>query len=151
LSDLPRLDHLARRLFAEEREGEAAALLRDSARWVGGLHAHGIYHGDLKGVNVLVAQQPDGFHFHLIDTDHCRFFAGSVDRRRRIKNLAQLAASIPESVTRADRARWYDLYEAERAGQAGESPADEAGRAALCQEVDALMAEKIVVVDEPIE
>lgn len=147
LSALPRLDHLARELFSGGRTHEAARLLEASARWVGGLHADGVYHGDLKGVNVLVGQHGSDFSFRLIDTDHCRFFPGGVDHRRRVKNLAQLAASIPASITREDRARWYSFYR----GALPEAGDEAIGQEAVCREVDALVAQKIVVVDEPIE
>jgi tRNA A-37 threonylcarbamoyl transferase component Bud32 len=147
LSRLPRLDHLARAVFLGEERGARASLLEASARWVGRLHADGVYHGDLKGVNVLVEGAPGTYRFHLIDTDHCRFFPAAVDRRRRIKNLAQLAASIPACVTRADRARWYACYAEALPG----GPGTTLEREALCREVDALVARKIVVVDEPIE
>ena len=147
LSALKRLDHLARRLYRDGAPAERDALLEASARWVGGLHARGIYHGDLKGVNVLVEKEGPRFSFHLIDTDHCRFFSGPVDRRRRVKNLAQLSASIPASVTPADRSRWYTLYAAELP----DGPGSAEQTAAICQDVDTLVARKIVVVDEPIE
>ena len=77
-----------------------------------------------------------------------------MDARRRIKNLAQLAASIPECVTAEDRARWYHLYRGELRRQARHllrGQTEEEAQAAVCKEVDAQLARKIVVVDEPIE
>jgi len=154
LSALPRLDHLARQVFTSGSPEERARLLEASATWMGRLHADGVYHGDFKGVNVLVERSRDEFHFRLIDTDHCRFFPRAVDARRRIKNLAQLAASIPACVSRADRSRWYELYRAELPRDARHLPlgtSEEQAQAAVCAQVDALLAKKIVVVDEPIE
>ena len=143
LSTLPRLDHLARRTFADGPPAERSRLLAASATWLGALHARGIYHGDLKGVNVLVEVTRDGPVFRLIDTDHCRFFDGPVDTRRRLKNLAQLAASIPVCVTRTDRLRWYRRY-------VQVAPISVTEREAARAVADAL-ARKIVVTDEPIE
>jgi tRNA A-37 threonylcarbamoyl transferase component Bud32 len=143
LSALPRLDHLARETFARGDPAEARALLDASARWVGALHRGGVYHGDLKGVNVRVARGDGAWRFHLIDTDRCRFPAGPVDRRRRVKNLAQLAASVPRVVSRADRLRWWRRY--------AEGTPWLAEERAVAREVAAQLARKVVVVDEPIE
>ena len=96
---------------------------------------------------MLVDQRGRDYAFRLIDTDHCRFFPGCVDQRRRIKNLAQLSASIPASITATDRARWYSLYR----GVLPDEGDGALGQEAFCREVDALVAQKIVVVDEPIE
>ena len=146
LSKLPRLDHLARALYADGDRRRQVALREASARWLAALHLGGVYHGDLKGVNVLVEQGPRVVGFRLIDTDRCRFFPypRPVDARRCVKNLAQLAASIPVSVTRTERLRWYRRY---RAG-APESMRDER---AVADAVAAALATKILVVDEPIE
>lgn len=143
LSDLPRLDHLAREVFTRGSRAARRALLEASADWLGRLHREGVYHGDLKGVNVLVAGSGGVERFRLIDTDSCRFFAGPVDTRRRVKNLAQLAASIPHCVTRTDRMRWWRRYARDSAWRAQE--------ARVAREVAAQLARKIVVVDEPIE
>ncbi len=165
LSHRPRLDHVARALFptaatspaphgtgaAPEPRAAQRGLLEESARWLATLHRRGVYHGDLKGVNVRVAPpaaspagaSDDRWRFFLIDTDRCRFTARGVSRRHRLKNLAQLAASIPRGVTRADRLRWWRRY------AAGTDLLAEERRVA--REVAALLARKTVVVDEPIE
>lgn len=146
LSKLPRLDHLARTLYAGTDRRRQRALRDASALWLGALHNGGVYHGDLKGVNVLVEQGPRVVGFRLIDTDRCRFFPypDPVDRRRCVKNLTQLAASIPVTVTRTERLRWYRRY----VMRAPEFMRDER---AIATEVAAGLAKKIVVVDEPIE
>jgi tRNA A-37 threonylcarbamoyl transferase component Bud32 len=143
LSSLPRLDHLAHRLFRAGDRTAAMALLAASARWLADLHARGIYHGDLKAVNVLVDETAEGPVFHLIDTDRVRFFRRGLDERRVTKNLAQLAASIGRCVTRTDRLRWYRRY----ASAWGAAPP----AARVAPAVAAQLARKIVVVDEPIE
>jgi len=146
LSKLPRLDHLARELYAGSDRRRQVALREASALWLGALHAGGVYHGDLKGVNVLVEEGPRVVGFRVIDTDHCRFFPypKPVDARRCVKNLAQLAASIPVSVTRSERLRWYRLYR-------HVAPAPMKDTRAVASEVAAALAQKIVVLDEPIE
>lgn len=143
LSHLLRLDHVVReRYLAADREAQAR--LRDAcADWLADLHGRGIYHGDLKGVNVLVDEDAHVPRFHLIDTDRCRFFARPVDQRRRVKNLAQLAASIPICVTRTERLRWYRRYAAR-----GLPGATERRVADL---VAAQLASKTLVRDDPIE
>jgi len=73
LSGLERLDHAARRLFASDPLGAGRRLLEGAARWLGDLHARGIYHGDLKGVNLLLEAGAE-FRVRLIDTDACAFF-----------------------------------------------------------------------------
>ncbi|MDJ0520627.1 MAG: lipopolysaccharide kinase InaA family protein [Planctomycetota bacterium] len=143
LGALPRLDHHARELYTSGTRAAQAQLRDASAEWLGALHREGIYHGDLKGVNVLVGERNGAPAFRLIDTDHCRFFPHVVDARRRVKNLAQLAASIAVCVTRTERLRWYRRY-VETAGV----PAAERETAV---QVAAALARKIVVVDEPIE
>jgi tRNA A-37 threonylcarbamoyl transferase component Bud32 len=141
LSALPRLDHRARDLYRGASRAAQVRLRDACAEWLGRLHREGVYHGDLKGVNVLVEEGDAGFR--LIDTDACRFFAGPVDLRRRVKNLAQLAASIPRAVTRTERLRWYRRY-------ADAAALDDDPRA-VARAVAAALRAKIVVVDEPIE
>ena len=143
LSLHPRLDHLAARLWREGARGEQVALRDASARWLADLHRTGVYHGDVKGVNVLVGGTPDRPRFHLVDTDRCRFFRGPVDAGRRRRNLAQLAASIPRVVTHSERLRWWLGYDT-RLGL-GDDLRTTARR------VGALVAKKLRVVDAPIE
>src|SRR5204862_8024273 len=107
-------------------------------------HRLGVWHGDLKACNWLVREHGDDLSFHLVDTDRVRFLT-SVDRDRRLRNLAQLAASIPRSVTRADRLRWWRRY-ARGTALAGREQERSGGR-----DVARLLSEKTLVVDEPIE
>jgi tRNA A-37 threonylcarbamoyl transferase component Bud32 len=146
LSALPRLDH---RVIAAEkarpgRRGRRRAFVEATADFVARLHRTGVYHGDLKACNVLVEERGLALAFRLIDTDRVRFLR-RVSRRRRLKNLAQLAASTPRSVTRTDRLRWFRRY-ARGTDLAGR----EAERSAA-REVGELLARKTVVVDDPIE
>jgi hypothetical protein len=143
VSAAPRLDHRAREAWARGSRAEQVALRTESARWVALLHAGGVYHGDLKGVNVRVRGSSEAPELVLIDTDRMRFSGRPVGRRRRVKNLAQLAASIPRSVTRTERLRWWRTY-VETLG----IPEDER---AVARGVAAELARKVVVVEEPIE
>ncbi len=146
LSKLPRLDHFARELYAGSDRARQVRLREANAAWLGMLHRAGIYHGDLKGVNILVEEGPRVLDFRLIDTDHCRFFPypESVDARRCMKNFSQLAASIPTSVSRSERLRWFRHYDYFDDGWVMDEKA-------IARDVAALLAQKIVVVDEPIE
>ncbi len=144
VSPFPRLDTLARETFRDGRPAARRSLLAQSADWVRDLHERGIYHGDLKGVNVRVdTANPAKRVFYLIDTDRCRFFDDPVDERRRVKNLAQLAASIPLVVTRTDRLRWFRRY--------AKNPVVARREKEIARRVAEQLAQKRIVVDEPIE
>lgn len=146
LAPFPRLDHrvrdaLRRGEWSRRRRLEVADALADAAARI---HRRGIWHGDWKACNFLVGERGREVVFHLIDTDRVRFLS-SISRERRLRNLAQLAASLPRVVSRADRLRWFRRYA--RGTALGNR---EAERAAL-RGVARLVARKIVVVDEPIE
>jgi tRNA A-37 threonylcarbamoyl transferase component Bud32 len=84
-------------------------LLDAVADWLRALHARGIAHGDLKGSNLLVRERGDGFELLPVDLAALRF------RRRlceasRLEALAQLNASTPLAVTRAERLRFLARY-----------------------------------------
>ena len=53
------------------------------------LHAAGVYHPDLKDANILVTGAPERPACVLLDLEDVRF--GPVGRRRRVKNVVQLA------------------------------------------------------------
>jgi tRNA A-37 threonylcarbamoyl transferase component Bud32 len=73
------------------------------------LHRRGIYHADLKANNVCWAP---GCEPKLLDYGRVHF-GRRVARRRRIKNLAQLNAALPDSVPAALRDRALGYYAAE--------------------------------------
>lgn len=140
--DLFVLRRYAGRLTPGERQ-EKLGLVRAFGAFVGDLHRRGIYHGDLKAVNVFVERSPGGgFRFRLVDYDRVRFLR-RVGRRRRVKNLAQLAASVAVLITRTDRLRFFRAYAADE---------DVLGDArALNRGVERACRKKIVVRTEPIE
>lgn len=143
LTRLDRLDLTAFRLYAEPETASRNRLRDRVADWLGGLHRRGIYHGDLKGSNVLVREDVDPVSLPLIDTDRVAFFPGPVDDRRRVKNLAQLGASMPVMVTQRERLRFIRRY----ADVFGSGP----DLRHMAKEVEAQLARKTLVVDEPLE
>jgi hypothetical protein len=141
-----RLDLYVLRRFAGGLDGRARLekhrLAREFGRFVGDLHRRGIYHGDLKAVNIFVRRRDGREEFRLVDYDRVKF-GRKVSRRRRIKNLAQLAASIAVLITRTDRLRFFRAY----------APDEEALRneRQYARGVAKQVAKKIVVRMEPIE
>ncbi|HTO05574.1 MAG TPA: phosphotransferase [Myxococcota bacterium] len=103
--------------FARSTEFERAEL----ADALGGLlalaHRRGVYHADLKANNVV--WRP-GEPAVLLDYGRVRFSA-RVSRRRRVKNLAQLNAALPDLVPAALRERALAAY------LAGSETGDEPG------------------------
>jgi tRNA A-37 threonylcarbamoyl transferase component Bud32 len=112
--------------------------------FVGGLHARGVYHGDLKAVNLFVRRKHGTESYCLVDYDRVVFGDGPVPAARRTKNLAQLAASVGAYFTRTDRLRFFRAY-------ADAVPGAWEERRATARAVAAACARKIVVVRDPIE
>jgi hypothetical protein len=103
----PRRRRVARRAFARAL-GE---LFRR-------MHAARVYHSDLKDVNILVRGSPDGPACVLLDLERVRDVA-AVGRRRRVKNLVQLARTLGRKASAADRLRFLRAY----LGEAADRPA----------------------------
>jgi tRNA A-37 threonylcarbamoyl transferase component Bud32 len=80
--------------FAKSSDDEQAELARALGGLLARLHARGVYHGDLKANNVV--WRP-GEPPRLLDYGRVHFGA-RVSRRRRVKNLAQLNAALPDLV-----------------------------------------------------
>jgi hypothetical protein len=94
---------------AEKRAGRralAAAVGTLFAR----LHAAGVYHNDLKDVNVLASGPPLAPALTLLDLEDVRFGAGPLGRRRRVKNLVQLDRTLGPRATRSARLRLLHAY-----------------------------------------
>src|SRR5262249_36419442 len=79
------------------------------------LHAAGVYHNDLKDVNLLVTGPLSAPRFTLLDLE--RVTLGDVSDRRRVKNLVQLARTLGPLATRTDRARFLAAYAADERGR----------------------------------
>jgi hypothetical protein len=100
-----------------DRYWEALAAGRPAARrrfatWLGELfrrlHAAGVYHNDLKDVNVLVRGAGEIFESVLLDLERVRI--GQVDRRRRTKNLVQLDRTLGRLADAPARLRFLRAY-----------------------------------------
>lgn len=73
------------------------------------LHESGVYHGDLKANNIMVMEKQDTWDFFYVDLDRVCFYK-KITTKKRIKNLSQLNASIPNYITYTDRLRFYRVY-----------------------------------------
>ncbi|HMK33838.1 MAG TPA: lipopolysaccharide kinase InaA family protein [Desulfomonilaceae bacterium] len=108
---------------SEEKRGVA----RMFGRFMGSLHATGIFHSDLKTCNILVSEDhrisggndphprnsgDSGYQavrFFLLDYDDVRF-CRDVSRKHRVKNLIQLFLSVPVSIGAVQRLRFLSEY-----------------------------------------
>ena len=73
------------------------------------LHDSGIYHRDLKANNIMIRELQDTWDFFYLDLDRVSFHK-KITIKKKIKNLSQLNASIPNCITYADRLRFYRVY-----------------------------------------
>lgn len=147
MGDDARADLVVLRRFAGALDADLRAdkrrLLSAGARLFRRLHAEGVYHADLKAVNLFVREDGRGARIVLADYDRVEFGV-SVSHRRRVKNLAQLSASIPICITLADRLRFFREYVAD--DPAGAPPWKDWFRAVIAE-----CRRKIVVRMQPIE
>ncbi len=108
----------ADRFWDAARDRPAAR--RRVARALGGLfrrlHAAGVYHNDLKDVNILV--RDGGGEAELILLDLERVHLGPVAIRRRTKNLVQLERTLGRRANAAARLRTLASYLGPGAGRA---------------------------------
>ena len=88
------LDAWVRSDFAHADAAERAELAARLGSLLAALHRRGVYHADLKANNVLWSP---GREPALLDYGRVRF-GSRVSRRRRVKNLAQLNAALPDEV-----------------------------------------------------
>ena len=72
------------------------------------LHAGGVYHGDLKDVNILITGPGERPGCVLLDLE--RVTVGRLGRGRRVKNLVQLARTLGRRASAADRLRFLHAY-----------------------------------------
>ena len=111
-----------RAILAEPDAGRRRRARRALARGLGELfrrlHAAGLYHADLKDVNVLVRGPLEAPTFVLLDLE-CVHALGRVPQRRQVKNLVQLARTLGRASGATDRLRFLEAYLGPDAG-AGE-------------------------------
>ena len=80
------------------------AIIKQLARWVRNIHNHAIWQKDFNSTNLLYS----GSRFILLDLDNIRF--GRLTETQKIYNLAQLNASISDSIRLRDRVRFLYHY-----------------------------------------
>jgi hypothetical protein len=90
-----------------------------------------VRHADLKGSNILVREGSQGTRFVLLDLEDVDF-PDKVSRRDRERALAQLNASLPNPVRRADRMRAFRAYA--RGGALGDRAAARASLRRIVRE-----------------
>ena len=106
------------------------AVIRESARIAATLHNHGIYHGDLKLVNLY--RTADDAPCGVWDLDSAQLFPGEVPRELIVRELGRIASSVlifaeqnpafPDAFFNLDRVV-RDLLEAYSAGSKAAPPA----------------------------
>jgi hypothetical protein len=94
---------------ARRRRADRRAFAKALGAFFARLHASGVYHGDLKDVNVLVRGSPATPEFVLLDLERMAIGA-RVGAGRRVKNVVQLARTLGAQATRSDRLRWLSSY-----------------------------------------
>ena len=94
------------------------------------LHRAGIRHGDLKASHVYLAAERTGrLEPRLIDLENVRF-GGRLPDRVRIRELAQLNASLPDGLPDAIRCRAFERY---RSGLPFRAPAQDCLRRVVAE------------------
>jgi hypothetical protein len=95
-------------LASAERLRLGRSIIRQLAELFYRLHAAGIYHGDLKGGNILIEDwKNEARRFYLIDLDRVQA-RRSVPQAKRLKNLLQVKVSW----RRRERVYFYRRYAA---------------------------------------
>jgi len=87
-------------------------LIRAFGRTVGRMHARGIFHGDLKVVNVLARQEKSGWRFFFIDNERTKKFY-RLPPWLRLKNLVQVNMPPRETISSTDQMRFFKDYRSE--------------------------------------
>ncbi|MEA3224580.1 MAG: lipopolysaccharide kinase InaA family protein [Planctomycetota bacterium] len=83
-------------------------LIRAFAETLGRMHAEGIFHGDLRLGNVLVAREEQKWRFFFIDNERTRKFY-NLPSTLRLKNLVQVNMFI-HGISNTDRLRFFRAY-----------------------------------------
>ena len=105
----PRLDTYWRKRAPHWSVAQRRRFIRALATYVRCFHATGLYTGDLRDANLLVAEaDPQHWRFCLVDLDRIRR-PFVVSRRRRFRNLVQLDRTAGRAVRRTERLTF--LYE----------------------------------------
>jgi tRNA A-37 threonylcarbamoyl transferase component Bud32 len=95
--------------LTKEQLRDKRELIRAFGQTVGRMHARGIFHGDLKVVNVLARQEKKGWVFSFIDNERTKKFY-RLPAWLRLKNLVQLNMYRTDALTDTDRMRFFKSY-----------------------------------------
>jgi len=89
--------------------GRKRLFVRHFAGWLARLHQRNVYHQDMKTCNLVVSEKGEAWDFHLLDLEDLRL-EKKIAEKGLFKNLLQLNTSIPKSLTRTDRWRFFKEY-----------------------------------------
>ena len=92
--------------------GDPEAVLTALTSLVATLHRRHIDHGDLKSTHIFLEERDGSLVPRLIDLEGVQFHR-RIAPRRRLRALAQLNASLPDSFPNRDRCRAFARYVAE--------------------------------------
>ena len=106
LPDARELNDYIRAADPGERKADFIATLAAMLRCV---HDRGVYHADLKSINILVQETGSGWRFSLIDLDRT-YFTDCLSFLQRANNLAQINASVSSRMTLRDRLKFFHFY-----------------------------------------
>jgi tRNA A-37 threonylcarbamoyl transferase component Bud32 len=84
-------------------------LIKTLGQTVGRMHAKGIFHGDLKTVNVLARHDKNVWRFCFIDNERTKKFS-ILPWWLRLKNLVQLNMHQSAYLTNSDHMRFFKAY-----------------------------------------
>ena len=83
--------------------------IKHIAQWLSHLHQRNLYHRDMKTCNILVSENGETWDLYLLDLEDVRLDE-KVNEKRLFKNFLQLNTSIPKTITRSDRLRFFKEY-----------------------------------------
>jgi len=89
-----------------KKKRDFIACLADTFR---NLHDSGVYHSDLKANNILVEELHNTWKYYFLDLDRVYFYK-RISKKKKVKNLSQLNASLPYCISYTDRIRFYKKY-----------------------------------------
>lgn len=92
-----------------ERGVRVRVLIAPLASTLSRMHRSGVFHRDLNAANILVRPRREGLETIFLDLEDVRF-QRRVSQGQMAVNLAQLDASVPDSVGKFSRLRFLCLY-----------------------------------------
>jgi len=89
---------------------EKRRFIKTCAHWLFHLHEKNLFHQDMKACNILVLKEGQTLDFRLLDLEDLHLDS-KVGEKRLFKSLLQLNTSIPQTITRTDRMRFFHEYQ----------------------------------------